>query len=292
MSSATSLKEELFNLKNRLETIESQLTSQSKEIESREKNWENIENSLNFVINTQGERIRLNIGGTIFSTSINTLMTIRDSFLARLVESGKVDIKEEIFIDRSPRIFPIILDYYRFKKIDYKKLTKNESQLLRDEANYYAISDICNYLDERLKEPSIIAMETNGEYKYQGVVAGTNKVEDLNSTDLLTGVCVTSPGKIIVELNAEWDFKEMEIGGWIGNEKIWYPDNGSGSKIYASVDKIKWTQVGSIPSGYGKKIKTVKLTKLSTARYVKFEGSSYLGIGYIRIIKQENWADE
>ena len=108
-SSAATLKEELFNLKNRLELIEGQLSSQSKEIETREGKWERMESGLSYISNTQGDRVRLNIGGEIFSTSVNTLLTIRDSFLARLVESGRIDIKEEIFIDRSPKLFGMIL---------------------------------------------------------------------------------------------------------------------------------------------------------------------------------------
>ena len=292
MSSAASLKEELFNLKNRLETIEGQLTSQSKEIETREGKWSRMESNLSYIQNTQGDRIRINIGGTVFSTSVNTLMTIKDSFLTRLVESGKIDIKEEIFIDRSPKVFPYILDYYRFKQIDYKKISKSDSIRLREDAEYYGISDILKYLDDRLKEPVFVKMETNGPYVYKGETAGTGKVEDLHSTDQKTGVCCTSPGKIVIEMNSEWTFKEIEISGWNGNSKIWYPDNGSGSKIYVSSDKLKWTQVGQIPSGFGSKIKNAKLKQKATGKYIKFEGSNYLGIGYLRIIKEEEWAEE
>lgn len=292
MSSAATLKEELFNLKNRLETIEGQLTSQSKEIETREGKWTRMESNLSYIQNTQGDRIKLNVGGQQFSTSVNTLMTIRDSFLARLVESGKIDIKDEIFIDRSPKVFPYILDFYRFKKLDYKKLTKLDSILLRDEADYYGISEIAKYLEDRLKEPVFVKMETNGPYVYKGETAGTNNVEDLANPSQTLGVCVTSPGKIVIEMNDTWDFKELEIGGWTGNNKIWYPDNGAGSKIYVSTDKIKWTHVGQIPSGYGNKIKTCKLNKKCTAKYLKFEGTSYLGIGFLKVIKIDEWAEE
>lgn len=292
MSSAATLKEELFNLKNRLETIEGQLTSQSKEIETRELKWDSIDKNIKYVLSTQGDRVRLNIGGKIFSTSVNTLLTIRDSFLARLVESGKIDIKEEIFIDRTPKIFPFILDFYRFRKLDYKKLTKADSILLREEAEYYAITEIVNLLDDRLKEPQFVKFESSGPYVYQGVTAGTNNVEDLGSKDQNFGVCCTSPGKITVEMNSEWDFQEIEVGGWTGNSKVWYPDNGSGAKIFSSVDKIKWTEVGKIPSGFGTKIKTVKLKAKTTGRYLKFESTSYLGIGYLRVVKIEDFANE
>jgi hypothetical protein len=289
MSSASSLKEELFKLKNKLETIEGQLTTQSNEIETREGKWSRIEKNLNYVIGTQGDRVRLNIGGKIFSTSINTLLTIRDSFLARLVESGRVDLKDEIFIDRNPDLFHLIIDYYRYKTISYKGLSKNEVCQLRDDAHYYAISEISDYLDEMLKEPVIIDLEIGKEYLYQGKVAGTNKASDLNDPDLNLGVCCSSPGKILVELNAEYNIKGLEVAGWNGDSKIWYPDNGSNAKIFVSTDKKKWTQIGTIPQGFGKTVKSVKITKQETGKFIKFESNSYLGLGFLKVIKSDEF---
>lgn len=290
MSSATSLKEELYKLKNRLETIEEQLTSQSNEIESREGKWAKIEPNLNYVIGTQGDRIKLNIGGKLFTTSVNTILTIRDSFLARLIESGKVDLKEELFFDRTPKVFPLILNFYRYKKIEYKKLSKNDLILLKDDAEYFAISEISNFLTEKLKEPEIVSMETGGEYIFKGNVVGTNKFSDLNDKNLSSGVCSTSPGKIIVELNTEYDIKSLDIGGYSGDSANWYPDNGANAKIFFSTDKIKWEEVGKVPSGFGKAIKNVKLSKGSkAAKYIKFESNSYLGLGYIKAYKVEEF---
>lgn len=286
MTSASSLKEELFKLKNKLETIEGQLTAQSNEIEMREGKWSRIEKNLNYVIGTQGDRIKLNIGGQQFSTSVNTILTIRDSFLARLIESGRIDLKEEIFIDRSPEVFPIILDYYRYKTIVYKGLSKTKLQRLHDDAYYYAISDISDYLEERLKEPSVVNVEFK-EYVFKGNVVGTNNAADLNSSDLKTGVCCNQPGKIIVELNADYEIKGLEVAGYYGDEKVWYPDNGSSAKIYTSTDKKTWTQIGSIPSGFGKAAKSVKVNKVTTGKYIKFESNSFVGLGYIKVIKAD-----
>ena len=85
-------------------------------------------------------------------------------------------------------------------------------------------------------------------------------------------------------MKRDCEFEEMEIAGFNADPKLWYPENGSGSKIYTSMDKEKWTLVGNIPSGYGKKIVKVK-PKKSQARYIKFEGTSYLGIGYLWVKK-------
>jgi hypothetical protein len=100
----------------------------------------------------------------------------------------------------------------------------------------------------------------------------------------MKGVCAGSPGWIIVEMKRECEFEEMEIAGWKGNSTIWYCENGSGANILTSMDKEKWTQVGNIPSGYGSKIAKVKVKK-SFAKYIKFQYTSYIGIGYLNIKK-------
>lgn len=44
--------------------------------------------------------------------------------------------------------------------------------------------------------------------------------------------------------------------------------------------------VGKIPSGYGKNIKTIKFTTgPKIFKYLKFKHSSYLGIGYLKILE-------
>lgn len=56
-----------------------------------------------------------------------------------------------------------------------------------------------------------ISLETSGEYSHKGEIAGTNKVEDLHSTDLTTGVCAKAPGKIIVELKGSMKLKILKL---------------------------------------------------------------------------------
>jgi len=45
-----------------------------------------------------------------------------------------------------------------------------------------------------------------------------------------------------------------------------------------------WTEVGSIPSNFGDFIIRIKL-RSSTANYIQFKHSSYLGLGYLKILK-------
>src|SRR5689334_17898545 len=130
------LKDDLLHLKTRLETIEGQLSGQMKEIEGRELKWKRMEENADKIINGQGDIIRFNVGGKKFATSANTLMATQDTLFHKLLESGKIDPKEEIFFDRSARVFPIILDYLRTKTINYKKIAKEDLPILKDDADY------------------------------------------------------------------------------------------------------------------------------------------------------------
>ena len=107
-------------------------------------------------------------------------------------------------------------------------------------------------------------------------------LDDLNSNNLKTGICVQN-GWILFELLFELTFNEIDIHGSLGDQANWTACNGAGAKILTSRDKINWTEVGTIPSTFGINIQRVKLTK-STAKYIKFEFNSLLGIGHLKII--------
>ena len=112
---------------------------------------------------------------------------------------------------------------------------------------------------------------------------------DIKDKSCTKGICANSPGWIVIELNQEWEFDTIMVGGWKGNSTLWYADNGAGAQILTSTDKTNWKSVGTIPYGYGNNIATVKLTK-SSARYIKFNCNSYVGIGYLFIQKMEEIA--
>ena len=278
------LKTDLLSLKNRLENIESQLEGQMKDLEVREEKWKKMDEQVNLITKNQNEIIKLNIGGKKFATRTETLLSVKDTLFYKLILSEKFDLKDEIFFDRSPKIFPFILDYLRYHKINYKRFNKEELEELRIESDYYEIGEISQYLEDRLKEIEFVRFESSGNYSYNNQTAGTNRVEDLKDKSLQKGICANSPGWIVIELNSEWDFEELEVAGYNGNSVLWYNGNGSGASIQTSLDKNNWKTVGTIPSNYGSAIVNVKLTR-SSARFIKFNHNSYLGLGYLNIKK-------
>jgi len=280
------LKDELFSLKSKLENIEIELEAQMIGLESREEKWKKMDERVCNLKNTENNQtVTFNVGGKIFSTKMDTILSVKDTLLYKLITSDKFNLKKEIFFDRSPKMFYHILDFLRFKKINYKRFNKEELNELKIETEYYEIAEIYGYLHDQLKEIEFVRFESNGVYEYNNQTAGTNLVKDLNDRSLLKGICAKSPGWIVIELNSEWEFEELDIAGWNGNSSLWYNGNGSGASILTSIDKINWKSVGTIPSNYAGTIQTVKLAK-STGRYIKFNHSSYLGIGYLNIKKK------
>ncbi|CAB0010282.1 unnamed protein product [Nesidiocoris tenuis] len=96
--------------------------------------------------NTLGEIVHLNVGGTRFSTSRQTLLWIPDTFFSALLSGRISSLKDEtgaIFIDRDPKLFAIILNYLRTKEVD---LSNSESCFLKHEAEYYGITPLAKRL--------------------------------------------------------------------------------------------------------------------------------------------------
>lgn len=279
---STGLRDELFILKSKLELLEKELTDQMMELEVKANNWAEKDEEAEKIIKTDNHIVGLDVGGKKYQTKIDTLLAIKDTLFYKLVLDKKINLKNEIFIDRANTYFHLILSFLRNKKININELSNKELKALKEEAEFYEITDLVANIDEGLSEIFYLSFEFNGPYS----TAGTQNIEHLNNLEdrtLMNGICATSPGTITITLNREVEFEEIEIAGWAGNTGIWATSNGSNSKILTSTDKSNWTLVGNTPGSYTT-ITKVKLTR-SKAKYIKFESNSYLGIGYLKIFK-------
>ncbi|XP_076235185.1 BTB/POZ domain-containing protein KCTD3 [Calliopsis andreniformis] len=93
-----------------------------------------------------GDIVHLNVGGTRFSTSKQTLTWVPDSFFTALLSNRIASHRDEmgaLFIDRDPKLFSIILNYLRTKDIDLKNV---DLRTLRHEAEYYGITPLVKRL--------------------------------------------------------------------------------------------------------------------------------------------------
>jgi len=147
MESLLALQEQ-FNKTVELE--KEKLVKQHREIEceraryeEEKKSWAELEKKLKSsqLLNT----IKLNIGGTIFETSLSTLTSVQGTYFTSMF-SGKWEPKLEkdgsYFIDRDSTVFRYILNFFRTKKIPLDTLTPQEKFLLFEEAEFFQINPL------------------------------------------------------------------------------------------------------------------------------------------------------
>jgi len=161
---------------------------------------------------------------------------------------------------------------------------KNEKAKLPDELKMFSNTP------RKSAEVKYLSYEFSGQYSVSTYgVAGSNIIEhlnDFNDRSLQRGICAATPGWINIELADKITIQNIEIGGWNGNSNLWSVSNGTGATISTSNDKSSWVQVGAIPSGFGATIQKITLTK-TEAKYVRFQHTGYLGLGYFRILQDE-----
>jgi hypothetical protein len=284
------LKDELLNLKGKLENLEGELTNQMMELEVRAEEWHKKDEEVEALIKAKKDQIvTLNIGGKLFQTKLETLLSVKDTIFYAMILSKNFDFTKELFIDRKSKYFHHILSYLRNKKFSGKDLNSADFDIILEEAEFYEIQDMIDIIVEMRREIKYVSFESSGTYSSGGVMAGTNNVEDLNNFEdktCMKGIVTNSPGWIILQLNRDCEWEEGEIGGWKGNTNIFSSSNGNGASIMTSMDKNNWNTVATIPSNFGNSITPFRCNTRTKCKYIKFNCSSHLGIGYFKIKKE------
>lgn len=279
------LKDDIQGLKEKLESIEKEYNIKMLQVDDKGKYFDDIDKSVREIIENKDSLIDLNIGGRVFRTKISTILSVKDTLFYKIIverQKNNEKICEEIFLDRNYDTFPIFLDYLRTRSISTSKYSKFELDDICRESLYYGFQEINEKLEYLRGEIEFISFTYSGRYS----TAGTDILEDLKDRSLKGGICALSPGWIIIELNSDHEFDQIEVGGWNGNTGLWYPGNGASSSILTSLDNATWTTVGTLPSNYGAFITTIQLMN-SLARYIKFQSTGYLGLGFLNIIKKK-----
>ncbi|XP_023805238.1 BTB/POZ domain-containing protein KCTD5 isoform X2 [Oryzias latipes] len=103
---------------------------------------------------SNGKWVRLNVGGTVFLTTRQTLLKEQTSFLYRLCQQqdlhSDTDETGAYVIDRDPTYFGPILNYLRHGKLVYNKELAEEGVL--EEAEFYNIAPLIKLIKERITE--------------------------------------------------------------------------------------------------------------------------------------------
>nr|KAG5702968.1 hypothetical protein BaRGS_014791 [Batillaria attramentaria] len=168
--------ERLAELKQRLSAVEerdSQLKQQEESLEKERakfdeeckmeraelaRQWQQLRDEITRMEemnNVQKGRIKLDVGGHIFTTSQLTLTREADSMLAAMF-SGRHGLKKEedgtIFIDRDGTHFRYILNYLRDGGLSTDALPRNKQTLreLRNEAVYFQLHGLVQHIEKFL----------------------------------------------------------------------------------------------------------------------------------------------
>jgi WD40 repeat protein len=120
-------------------------------------------------------KIKLNIGGTIFTTSTESLASAKDSMFACWFSeefSPQPDDNGEYFIDRDPAVFPIILNHLRGieVKAQIAELTSSQKEILKSDIDYYYIASLFDYYPEL--QHSTLGIEK----RYTKIASGGNSI--------------------------------------------------------------------------------------------------------------------
>ena len=97
--------------------------------------------------------VRLNVGGTIYTTTLDTLRSVPDSLFGRMfdpdISLGMVPTDEDgnIFFDRDPEVFRWVLDFLRRRGRCVGLPRPELIPLLRDEADYFGLVGLVEACD-------------------------------------------------------------------------------------------------------------------------------------------------
>jgi len=95
-------------------------------------------------------RIKLDVGGKVFTTSLSTLTGVGGTFFSGMFSGTfKVETDKEdgsIFIDRDPLAFTYILNFLRGQQPDLNNITEKELFALKEDAKYYQLDDLVDLL--------------------------------------------------------------------------------------------------------------------------------------------------
>eukprot|EP01006_Ploeotia_vitrea_P001847 TRINITY_DN105784_c0_g1_i1.p1 TRINITY_DN105784_c0_g1~~TRINITY_DN105784_c0_g1_i1.p1 ORF type:complete len:629 (-),score=61.91 TRINITY_DN105784_c0_g1_i1:243-2129(-) len=125
------------------------LEEERRQLHLEQQGLQNERDRMQSVHNSQMNKIRVNVGGHKFETSLATLTAERGSMLEAMF-SGRFPTEydnNEYFIDRDAECFPFILNYLRDGDIDIPKDKQVRGRLLR-EATFYGLDGLQHLLDK------------------------------------------------------------------------------------------------------------------------------------------------
>jgi len=146
--------EEKAVLENELEEVKAELALKEGELENDRSSFENEKVSLQGTHKFSKQKIKLDIGGRRFTTSLTTLKSEPDSFLSAML-SGRYELAADqndgsYFIDRDGNEFHHILNFLRGPEQFEVPSDRKVLQVLKEDAIYYRMPGFQKIIEEAI----------------------------------------------------------------------------------------------------------------------------------------------
>ncbi|XP_077195721.1 BTB/POZ domain-containing protein KCTD17 isoform X1 [Paroedura picta] len=132
----------------------------------------------------RGKWVRLNVGGTVFLTTRQTLCREQKSFLCRLCQGEELQSDRDetgaYLIDRDPTYFGPILNFLRHGKLVLDKDMAEEGVL--EEAEFYNIGSLIRLIKDRLEEKDYTVTQVPPKHVYRVLQCQEEELTQMVST--------------------------------------------------------------------------------------------------------------
>ena len=153
----TEKSKELSSQDDRLSSERNALEKDIDEFRQKEEKFHQEIEQIQQMHKIKSKKIKLDIGGTIFTTSLTTLQRDPNSLLAAMF-SGRHELEPDAddnsyFIDRDGTFFRFILNFLRDGYIDQGTCPSDQNvlrEILR-EARHYQVAGLISFLEEQLQ---------------------------------------------------------------------------------------------------------------------------------------------
>ncbi|XP_014819554.1 PREDICTED: BTB/POZ domain-containing protein KCTD17 isoform X1 [Calidris pugnax] len=133
---------------------------------------------------TQAKWVKLNVGGTVFLTTRQTLCREQKSFLCRLCQGEELQSDRDetgaYLIDRDPTYFGAILNFLRHGKLVLDKDMAEEGVL--EEAEFYNIGPLIQIIKDRLEEKDYTVTQVPPKHVYRVLQCQEEELTQMVST--------------------------------------------------------------------------------------------------------------
>eukprot|EP01122_Echinamoeba_exundans_P007291 TRINITY_DN2204_c0_g1_i1.p1 TRINITY_DN2204_c0_g1~~TRINITY_DN2204_c0_g1_i1.p1 ORF type:complete len:206 (+),score=36.31 TRINITY_DN2204_c0_g1_i1:66-620(+) len=148
--STAELRAELDALRTRLSALIDIVEIKLDSLDERERRLKELQEQMTQAAQAAKEKIKLDVGGSLFATSKATLLTFANSFFHAMLSSKEFTPDPQdgaYFIDRNPKYFGMILDFMRSGQIDLEELGQKDLRQLRDDADFYQLDALAAILE-------------------------------------------------------------------------------------------------------------------------------------------------